>query len=435
MKNSIHFLLLIFLFGLFLFIAPEIKAQRVGSLDTSFGIGGILNTNLSASMADFYDLIVQPDGKIVAIGTFYVQTEPARAGGFNFVARFNIDGTLDMTFNGRGFKPFSDSSKSQINAVTLQSDGKIVVVGGSAQNGPKGDTFDVARFNSDGSFDSTFNGSGEISLTIGFDSTANAVIVQPDDKIVVAGSTTLTGATSNHDFVLVRYNTDGSLDTSFGSVGRVTTDFNNGNDEIYDALVQPDGKIVAAGYSTGSLSNTRFTTLVRYNSDGSLDPTFGNNGKTVQSNLPNSYAREVALQTSGKIIVVGGGNPPLRYNTDGMLDTAFQSAGSSFTYLSVVAQPDGKVIIGGEISDNSASNLAVARYNSDGSLDASFGSGGKVVTTFPSGTYFRASGAITVVLAPDGKIIAGSTGGSVLITRYQNDLGVKSEKKRVRFYN
>ncbi len=181
--------------------------------------------------------------------------------------------------------------------MAIQSDGKIVVAGGS------GSTFALARYNANGSLDTTFDGDGKLTTTFGgTSSAAYGVAIQSDGKIVAAGYSL--SATNNQDFALARYNTDGSLDTSFDGDGKLTTDFGSFFDFAFSVAIQSDGKIVAAGNS--GAGNTQDFALARYNTNGSLDTSFDVDGKVTTSFAAgNDIAYSVAIQTDGKIVAAG----------------------------------------------------------------------------------------------------------------------------------
>jgi uncharacterized delta-60 repeat protein len=279
--------------------------------------------------------------------------------------------------------------------------------------------------------DTGFDGDGKVATDFAdaFNDSGLDVAVQEDGKAVVAG--VVFRSASGHDFALARYNPDGSLDTSFGTGGRAITPVGPGasGDEAYGVAIRPDGKIVAAGFSSSSGANPDFA-AVRYNPDGSLDPSFGTGGKVITpvTGAAPDYAVDVAAQGT-KIVLIGRTAKPshndfaaVRLNDDGSLDTGFDgdgiatldfSSGSDDFGEDVAVDPDGKLVIAGHtgVSGNPATNdFAVARYNSDGSLDATFGSGGKVTTHFGSGL----DAAYAVVVGEDGNIVAGgkATNGS-----------------------
>jgi uncharacterized delta-60 repeat protein len=262
-----------------------------GSPDASFGSGGQVSTLVRGLS---YDLALQEDGRIVLGG--YV--EPVQGGGgFIALVRYNSDGSLDTSFGSSGVV-LSDL-QGQARAVTVQPDGRILTAGFS---------FQVVRFNADGTIDTGFGSEGQISLPFGdygWDSQAQDILVQPDDKIVVAG-----GAWTTYDFAIARLNPDGSLDSGFGHDGMVTTDFNGGFDSIMALVLQPDGKLVAAGYGGPShrLPDDDHFALARYQPDGALDRTFGKGGKAmaeIDGPVYADFARALALQPDGRLVAAG----------------------------------------------------------------------------------------------------------------------------------
>ncbi|WP_310442501.1 DUF4347 domain-containing protein, partial [Sulfurimonas sp.] len=286
-----------------------------GSLDTTFDGDGKVETDFGSSYEGGYSVAVQSDGKILV-------------GGFsnsNFaVGRYNSDGSLDATFgvDGKVITDFN-STLDVILSIVVQADGKILTAGYSSSCGYSCGKFALARYNSDGSLDTTFDSDGRVITSVsGSNDSASSVILQADGKILVAG-VSYTG--SSYDFALVRYNSDGSLDTTFDSDGKVTTPIGLGEDQSKNVTLQVDGKIVVAGFTVNG-SNYDFA-LVRYNSDGSLDTTFGGDGKVTTDFGPDDFIQGATVQADGKIVVAGGnGNFVLaRYNSDGSLDTSFDT--------------------------------------------------------------------------------------------------------------
>ncbi len=322
-------------------------------------------------------------------------------------------------------------------SVTVQADGKIVVAGTSDSGGTN--NFALTRYNADGSLDTSFGGTGKVVTNIanGTSDMANSVTVQADGKIVVAG---YTYDIDSGNFVLTRYLSDGSLDTSFGSAGKVVTDFDGSiQDQILSVTVQADGKIVATGYSDDGDSGN--FALIRYLSNGSLDTDFGSGGKVVTDfgSSTSDDSRSVVVQADGKIVVAGGSNSGgsasfalTRYLSDGSLDTSFGSVGKVVTDFdssaydagfSVTLQADGKIVVTGVISMLGGGDFAIARYNSNGSLDTSFGGTGKVVTDISSSTNDLG---YSVTVQTDGKIVVAggsNSGGSYnfAVVRYNSD--------------
>ena len=357
-----------FLMGIVLIQTSTLRAAQPGSFDLSFS-GGQVITPIGNSNDVAFALALQPDGKIVVAGASY--------NGLNYdfsLARYNSNGTLDTSFDGDGkiIIPIGNFS-DEAHGVAIQSDGKIVVVGFSADG--SFEVFTLIRFNQNGTLDLSFGSGGIVKTRIGMSgSRALAVAIQPNGKIVVAGDTW----GSFLDFAVVRYNLDGSLDRSFGSDGIVTTPITSGDDRAFAIAIQPDSKIVLAG--------DKFS-LTRYNSDGSLDRRFGNNG--IVTNTFGGTAFSVAIQSDSKIIAAGTSSDHFtltRHNIDGSLDTSFGADGKVVTQLGgydllngVAIQPDGKIVAAGYSSLTSSSDFALVRYNSNGSLDKNFGSVGKVL--------------------------------------------------------
>jgi uncharacterized delta-60 repeat protein len=377
-------------------------------LDATFGTGGKITTNSASSLEEAHAVVVQPDGKIVVAGF-------QNAGGtYNFmVVRYHPDGTPDNSFGTGGFvnTPVL-SGDDYAYAVALQPDGKIILAG-QAANGTSSD-FALVRYNTDGSLDTTFDTDGKVTTPVldGSD-IAFAVAVQPDGKIVAAGSAT---SNSNSDFALVRYNTDGSLDTTFDTDGKVTTPFSDGIDEAYAVAVQADGKIVAVGYESDQ-SGLDFA-LARYNSNGSLDTSFDTDGKVTTNILDSTdQAYAVAIQPDGKLVVAGSafnnginGFALARYQANGSLDTTFDADGKTFTSIlghndsayAVAVQPDGKIVAAGSAGTGNEFDFALARYNVNGTLDTSFDADGKLTTKFTNDF----DGVFGAAVQPDGRIIA-----------------------------
>ena len=355
-------------------------------------------------------------------------------------------GRLDPSFGVRGkvLTNFSRGSFEAANALALQADGKIVAAGFSATTpipdfgltryDPRGDL--DRRFGVHGKVLTDFNGSGSVDV-------ASAVAIQPDGKIVAAGYSDASGSS---DFALARYNTNGTLDTTFGSAGKVLTDLGgSGSVDVASAVaIQPDGKIVAAGYSDASGSYD--FALARYNTNGTLDTTFGSTGR-VLTDLSGSgsgdFASAAAIQSDGKIVAAGfsdaSGTPYdfaiARYRSNGTLDPTFDSSGKVLTDLSasgsydqahaLVIQPDGKIVAAGLSLANGNADFAIVRYNPNGTLDSTFNSTGKVLTDLSgSGSQDEAS---AIAIQSDGRIVAAgdsAVGGGdpdFAIARYMPD--------------
>ena len=405
-------------FAMVLALTLNAVSQSSGTLDSSFGTGGTVTTDFGAS-AGAASVAVQPDGKIVAAGTvssLFSFTDFA-------LSRYDTDGRLDASFGVGGkvttdFASFFDFASS----VAIQQDGKIIVAGGAVIS--PFSNFALARYNSNGTLDASFGAGGKVTTAFGqVSAQASSVAVQQDGKIVVAGVANIDGG---EDFALVRYNSNGTLDASFGAGGRVTTDFDLVGQGFSFAFassvaVQPDGRIVAAG--DAQLNGGRNFALACYNSNGTLDASFGTGGK-VTTNFSGStfddFANSVAVQQDGKIVAAGGVRTSggfdfalVRYNSDGTLDATFGTGGkvttdfaspSDFAF-SVAIQQDGSIVAAGGTftgPDSDSFHSALARYNSNGTLDASFGTGGKVTNIFGG----QRDGLSSVAIQQDGKIVA-----------------------------
>jgi uncharacterized delta-60 repeat protein len=377
-----------------------------GNLDPTFGTGGRVTTDVGPGSDYGRAVALQADGKIVVAGYGY------NGSNYDFaVVRYNTDGSLDTSFDGDGkVLTAIGSSNEYARAVTVQSDGKIVVAGYSRVG--TNDDFAVVRYNPDGSLDTSFDGTGMVTTPIGSgDDWGRSVTVQPDGKIVVAGRSV---AGSAYSFSVVRYNPDGSLDSSFHGDGKVITAVGIWASQGYSVVIQSDGKIVVAGASNNG-SNYDFA-VVRYNADGSLDTSFDGDGRvTTTIGAVDDYGYSVVLQPDGKIVVagstwVGGYNDDfalVRYNTNGSLDTSFDGDGKVTTNfgsddlgLSVALHASGKIVVAGL----SGGAFGVAQYNVDGSLDTSFGGDG-TVNTVPGAGY-------GVAIQPDGRIVVAGDGES-----------------------
>jgi uncharacterized delta-60 repeat protein len=392
-----------------------------GTLDPTFSGDGKAITNFTTGDDYIWDIALQLDGKIVGAGG-------SDSGRSVALARYNTDGTPDATFGAGGMVTTDmTTGADQAQAVAVQVDQKIVVVG---RAGGSGGRFGLARYDTAGGLDPTFSGDGKVftNLVSGYDH-AWALAIQPDGKIVAAGAAQVGGGA----FALVRYNADGTRDTSFSGDGKVTTNFTSGDDWVWDIALQVDGKIVASGVAGTSPSN-KMVALARYNTDGSLDGSFSGDGKLTRN--PTSGwedAAGVGIQPDGKIVIAGagGGNGGrllvIRFNPNGRIDSTFSGDGIARTNFTsrddfawdVSLQTDGKIVAAGTAGLGSGTgDFAVARYGTTGTLDSSFGVGGKVVTSVTTGVDV----ATAVTIQVDGNIVVGGrvggAGGRFGVVRY-----------------
>jgi len=434
-----------------LFFGATTITAAPGDLDPTFGNGGIVITNRHNSNGNGNNLYaahamaIQPDGKIVVVGEGF--TSPSDSWDFA-VVRYNPDGSLDNSFGGGIVNTPVGNSQDIAHSVAIQTDGKIVVAGSTCSGvgtfGCTGFSFAVVRYNPDGSLDTSFNGTGIVSTAAGnSDSGASDLAIQTDGKIVVAGisGNFHAGISGNGNFAIVRYNPNGSLDTSFNSSGKAITPVGYAS----SLAIQADGKIVVAGSNGNGILDSSFV-IVRYNPNGSLDTSFNGTGIVITGNSDGG-ASDLAIQTDGKIVVAGdslaaAGNwrtadfAIVRYKPDGSLDTSFGGTGkiiipdsdSVDSARSVAIQPNGKIVVAGDSSNIGSdftvegSDFALVRLNPNGSLDTSFNDTGTVITSVGNAWDTASS----VAIQTDGKIVvAGDTGPDdfkyFAVVRYQGD--------------
>jgi uncharacterized delta-60 repeat protein len=391
-----------------------------GSLDTSFGSNGKVITDFPSARAEVYDLALQADGKIVAVG---LSGDGGSAPNTNLaLARYNTNGVPDSSFSDDGMQitMLGTTGKAMARAVAIQGDGKIVIAG-TGYNTHDND-FVVARYNGNGSLDGTFHAGVPVLTDIGgAQDYAFDVAIQADEKIVAGGNGhLLTPGGANSEFALARYNADGTPDSSFDADGKLTTAILYSGDFINSIAIQTDGKILACGYcSTGSGTDNA---LARYNSDGSLDTSFDGDGKlTLFYGSSSDQANAMALQVDGKILVggdFGSSSALVRYNPNGDLDSNFGEKGKVLNgqakAKAIAIQKDGKILVAGAIEPY----YAIWRYTSDGHTDTVFGNKGITITGI--------SDANAIAVQQDGKIVvAGKTFATVpyfAVARY-NDNG------------
>ena len=381
-----------------------------GDLDPTFGGDGRVSTHVDVRFAGANAVALQADGKVVAVGTAGTNDTS-----FLTLVRYDADGSLDASFGGDGRVTVAIGNGKCVegNGVALQGDGRIVVVG---RTGCRHGRFAVARFDTDGTLDATFGGDGVVSTRFGgtrCDADAFGVALQGDGAIVAAGQANCRDAR----FAAARYATDGTLDPTFGGDGRVTTDVARNWDVASAVAIQADGKIVLAGTASIETDRSRFG-VVRYGTDGAVDTTFGGDG--IVTTPPQdciAQGKAVAVQPDGKIVLAGFDGcidrfALARYRVGGHLDAGFGSGGVVTTAFpcpqsdaeGVAVQPDGSIVAAGwavcEAHRDVVFRFAAARYGSDGSLDSGFGSDGTVLTPYACDAMGHA-----VALQPDGGIV------------------------------
>ncbi len=359
-------------------------------------------------------------------------------------------GGLDTSFSGDGkrLQPWGPSFDDNANAVAIQSNGRIVAAGFSNQSGPNGPDFAIARYASSGSLDQGFSGDGKRLQSFGNDGNfdgGNDMAIQPNGRIVVVGVSDQSG--SGQDFAIARFMPDGSLDQSFSGDGKRLQSFdNNGSrsDVANGVAIQPDGRIVVVGYSDQGNPKHEFA-VARYMPDGSLDQSFSGDGKRLITFSPgNDQAHDVALQSNGRIVVVGytrptspedfaiarltaSGQPDDSFSQDGKRVQSFDNGAFDDDARAVAIQADGRIVVAGESQQGGATaiDFAIARYMQNGSLDQSFSGDGKRLQSFDNATGGDEADGLAV--QPNGRLVVvgesgqSGTGPDTAIARYMQN--------------
>jgi uncharacterized delta-60 repeat protein len=277
----------------------------------------------------------------------------------------------------------------------------------------------VARYNTDGSLDTTFSGDGKavIGFGTGNNATFGGIVIQPDGKIVIAGF--MTTAAGDFDFAVYRLNPKGSLDTTFSGDGRVSFGFGALRHDVAMSVKLQGSKLVVAGYTCASMYAPCDFAVARLTSAGALDTSFSTDGRQTTDFGADEHAYSLALQPDGKLVVIGetrtstGAEFALaRYNGNGSLDTTFSGDGKAVvafgtdaTGYDVLVQPNGRIVAAGRTTSSSKHDFGLARLNPSGSLDTTFSTDGKV--TIPFSTHNAQADAL--VRQPDGKYVLGGS--------------------------
>lgn len=399
-----------------LFFFTAVNGQ---ALDPSFGNNGIVRTNFDRSFDEAHALLVQPDGKILAAGSLLEQVSFER---FFLLARYNEDGSPDRNFGTNGWVKTEfhmGNESSTIRAMALQADGKIIAVGSSNANMKT--ELAVARYHPNGSIDTTFDHNGKVLISTGgnFQTEGRSVRIQPDGKIVVGG---FTSDGLGGELVVWRMHMNGALDSTFNGLGHAITAFGLGIDEGVELLLQPDGDVIVGGATIGINSLAVTFVLLRYEANGSLDSTFGDQGISyTYFGAGDDHPGALALQPDGKILFAGStgssihaNSALLRYDTSGMPDTTFGNQGIVITDIphgpfespngitSLALQGDGKIVAAGPSRDQNSFQYewSILRYLPDGSVDHTFDT---LVSTYTSGT--NSATEVSVAIQQDGKIL------------------------------
>jgi uncharacterized delta-60 repeat protein len=395
-----------------------------GDLDLSFSDDGKQFTGFGPGGHVSNAILVQPDGKIVAIGRYGdPSTTPARIA----IVRYHSNGLIDLTF-GQAGKILINNQYNHPTSAVLH--GSNFLVAGIYSDIIMGTSMFLMSLQPNGTLDPAFGNGGIALLTVPYTTAAWDVAVQSDGKIVVP----LQVFGLNASIKVARFHANGSVDTGFGTNGVASLDVPGQSEYSITVAIQGDGKIVVGGRVINNGNNT--IVVSRFNMDGSVDSAFGTNGSTIfNPYLGLEHSSDIAIQSDGKIVLVGGGTSYVgygrnfliaRFNSTGLLDTTFASIGYRGVdfhgyddYATTVLIESGKmIVIGISSKDNNGQDrtFALVRLLSSGNLDSSFGTSGKVVTDLSTGID-DCSGGVT---QPDGKVVVIGTReyNRFAVTRY-----------------
>jgi len=399
----------------FVFLQCNVSSTS-STLDTSFGSAGKVTLDFTGTEDGATGVALQTNGAIVVVGRTYVGASSDFA-----LARYDSTGNLDSTFGTAGITTTDFGGNDEAHAVTLQSDGKILVAGVTTSGSTS--QFAVARYTTLGVLDTTFSSDGKVFTQIGSSADeAFAIGVDADGSIVVAGSS---NNGSSKDFAVARYETDGDLDTGFSTDGKVTFSFGSGDDIARGLAFQNDEKIVIAGSAKSGVQNN--FAVARLDTAGALDTSgFGTAGKTTIDFLTSpSSSDEVAygvrVLTGGSILLGGtmnnGTNDLLalaRVTTTGVLDTSFGSSGkATLGYFdttgaafnvqarAMTLTSGNQPVMAGFVNPESGFEVAVSQFQTDGSKDIGFGTDG-ILATDVAGQADEGHG---LTIQSDGKIV------------------------------
>lgn len=424
------------------------RYDQYGSLDASFGMGGEVSYHGSEANVVSVDGL----GRVLVAGT-----KSYDYGGRDFtLTRLMADGHFDASF-GQGGEVIVHFASGALRPVGVSVDSASrIVLAGSTINDQTGQDFAVARLNPDGSLDAGFGSGGMVTFSSGSGNTfdiAAGVVVDDANRVVLAGST-YSGTATGFDFALVRFNVDGSLDSSFGAGGRTTVSFNDGSgsggDFAVGMAIDAAHRILVAGTTTNIGTGLDFA-VARLNANGSLDTSFGSGGKTTFSFVAgNSYenAVGVAVDSEYRVVVtgtsyvgpvtgndfavarlLGNGNLDSSFGNGGRATVSFGNISNTDTAAGVAVDAANRVVVVGTVNNTyvpspTGTDFALARLDAGGILDGSWGLGGRVTTDVHGPTADNAS-AMTVVQSDGKSVVVGTTHsrvtGGLGVTRYNAD--------------
>ena len=414
-------------FLLMLLVSPMLIFAQAGTIDPTFGTDGVVTTAIHPNYNMAESTVVQSDGKILVAGSAGTPSTYQMA-----VARYNEDGSLDTSFGNNGTLRFPVGSvKSFVMDMAQQPDGKILL-GGRTWDNESGD-FAVVRLNEDGSFDDTFGTNGIFRLETPETEASEAMALLDDGTILMVGY-------SDDNLAVAKITADGVMDTTFGVNGWVVLPFDDSASYADDLAIQDDGKIVIAGFALNG-ENRFQVAAARLNADGSVDNSFGTDGKVIFNvGEWNDFGEGIAIQNDGKILI--GGHKWIsnvqqrhdlfmaRLNTNGSLDTSYGTSGVATARLvdganyasDLVLQADGKPILMGYSNFQGLIDMAMVRFNTDGNLDSTFNGNGMVSYD----NMGREDYGYSMALQADNKIVLagysyGGGGSEFEVVRFLND--------------
>jgi len=443
------------LFALTSLALLQANAQQ---LDLGFGINGKVMTSFGSKPSILSTIALQPDGKILACGSYFTYTTtPFFVGNEVALSRYNSDGSPDLDFGvqGRIIIPIGSNNDNEHNVVKVLDDGKILILANNTVRVSEFVTtteYALIKYHADGTSDTGFGNNGIVSVRYeGHLNWARSMIVQPDNKIVLVGHSEQISVNDYGNFVAVRLHADGTKDSSFGVNGRVDYNVGAGSGDSEDAsqslVLQPDGKIVIAGGISTSLSGG--AALMRLNTDGTPDLSFGNNGRAIT--IFGSYVSVTGLlllpdghiigsgvnfyngNSNEKIIVFkcdANGSPDVTFGSEGKVIIDGGNEDPVFFSLASILQDDGKILVSGWGNKDDHFDAFVIKLNADGSIDANFGDNGYLWTGFGLDMISN-----DLLLQPDGKLLVGGTAfdsenSEFALWRYENsNLNIPSFKE------
>lgn len=436
MKNILSVLISCFCIFIYSYGQP-------GSLDNTFDTDGIVVTDVNANWDVSYDVTIQNDGKIVAAGLVTMGGEYTMG-----VIRYFSNGSLDTTFGTGGIVSIDFDTASQFNeayALNIQSDGKIIVAGSAEISNDRG--FAMARLNPNGSLDNSFDADGKKVVQlglIGYMDAAREILIDPLGNILLVGE--IQTASYGKDFGLLKLLPNGNIDTTFGNNGVATANFSGLDDVAHAGAILMDGRI-AVGGTTRIFSNTDYALAV-FTSNGFLDNSFSGNGKVnTDFGAGNDEAFDIKQQGDGKILLAGSSTiftnkdiTAARYLLNGQLDSNFSTDGKFIANFNPVAddevrsiliQPDNYILLGGYTNDAlGMGDFALVRVDFNGIEDSTFGNNAWVITPITGG---QDDEIYDLALQADLKIIAAgitaTTDIDIALTRYETGLQIGIENE------